>query len=315
MKKNFVEFQSQKMRNVYEIAAKVAPTGLHILLSGESGCGKSTIAEYIHSISNRTGSIQCINHIAFEGKTNIENDLIKYFELAKDGTLLIDDVSYCSMYLQNCILKICRDMESGLNGADKLNVRLIGITTRDLHSLSMQRRFRKSLVDRFIVPINIPPLRELREDILPITEAFVKELTDSEDISFSKEATDTIYAYNWPGNIRELESTLKYVVFSSSSKEITLSNLPQKIKRKNAAAVKVTISDELYKIALGFIESGVHLEKTNRYEEYLKAVETPMFKAALDYAKGNKSAIAKLLKINRNTVSKKLKSIGLTDIK
>lgn len=303
----FVASKSQKMKNVYTVADKVAATGLNVLIHGEPGCGKNTLAEYIHSISGRKGKCCHMNPVSFSGREeDYEKNIKNYFKDAKEGTLLIDDVSYCSLRLQDCILKIWREEEaSDFNS----NTRLIGITTRDLQALSVQRRFRRSLADRFVVPITIPPLRERKDDISVFVDIFASE--SGNGVHVSKDAIDILHAYNWPGNVRELENVFKYAILQAGGVEITPNHLPGKIRRKNASAAKATVTDELYKLAMGLIESGTHSRESNPYEEYLKLIETPLIKAALDHAEGNKSEAAKLLKINRNTVSKKIKDYDI----
>lgn len=304
----FVASKSLKMKKVYTMADKVAATGLNVLIHGEPGCGKNTLAEYIHSISGRKGNCFRLNPVSFPGREeDYEKNIKDCFKEAKDGTLLIDDVSYCSLRLQDCILKIWREEEEASDTHS--NTRLIGITTRDLQALSVQRRFRRSLADRFVVPITIPPLRERKDDISVFVDIFASESGGHAPVS--KEAVDILYAYNWPGNVRELENVFKYAILQAGGTEITPNHLPGKIRRKNASAAKATVADELYKLAMGLIESGTHSKESSPYEEYLKLIETPLIKAALDYAEGNKSEAAKFLKINRNTVSKKIKDYDI----
>lgn len=307
MIKTFIASKSQKMKSVYAMADKVAPTALNVLIQGEPGCGKNRLAEYIHATSGRQGNFCRLNPISLNGvEENLEKIILDFFLEAKSGTLLIDDVSYCSLKIQDYILKVWRDREEENNEGNVLNVRVIGATTRNLQELASQRRFRRSLSDRFVVPIILPPLRERRDDIPILIDIF-----DGGKSKLSKETMDMLYAYNWPGNVRELENVLKHASFHSGHEEITPSHLPSKIRRKNAAAAKATITDELYKLGQGLIESGVHSESLIPYDEYLKIIEAPLIKAALDYGGGNKSAAAKLLKINRNTVSKKIKDYGI----
>lgn len=304
----FVASKSQKMKSVYTVADKVAATGLNVLIQGEPGCGKNTLAEYIHSISGRKGKCCRLNPVSFGGmEADFEKNIKKCFSEAKGGTLLIDDVSYCSLRLQDCILKVWREEEE-LSDTNS-GMRLIGITTRDLQALAVQRRFRRSLADRFVVPIAIPPLRERKDDISVFVDIFASE--SSMVPTVSKDATDILNSYNWPGNVRELENVFKYAILQAGGCEITPAHLPGKMRRKNASAAKATVSDELYKLAMGLIESGVHSQETNPYEEYLKLIETPLIKAAMDHAEGNKSGAAKFLKINRNTISKKIKDYDI----
>lgn len=312
MSEIFIASKSQKMRSLYAMADKAALTGLHILIRGEAGSGKNVLARYIHSLSGRSGKFCRFNPISFTGEEDFEKKVAERFMEARDGTLLIDDVSYCSLKLQDCIMKIWRDQDEAFGRSGYLNVRLIGATTRNLHDLSSQRRFRRSLADRFVLPILIPPLRERKDDIPALMDIFLKAYGGVKAPKLTKESADILHAYSWPGNVRELENVAKQTLFNAAGTgEITPSFLPAKIRRKNASAAKDTVADELYRLAAGLIESGAHSQEVSPYDEYLKIIETPLIKAALDSASGNKSMAAKLLKINRNTVSKKIKEYDI----
>lgn len=302
--------KSQKMKNVYTIVDKVAPTGVNILISGESGCGKETLARYIHEQSRRTGAFEFMNPSIFSSCMHDEAEfgsvLRGYFLKARDGTLLIDDISYASDTLQELMLGIFCEQDALISSdIDYLNVRIVGATSRNLRDLARQKRFRHSICDRFVVNIPLPPLRERRDDIPLLCDLLLSGGANKNTLS--KDALDMLITYDWPGNVRELENVLLHAaIMADSNAEVTTAHLPQKLRRKNAFSTKATVADELYKFAKGLMESAQHSEQTDPYAEYLKHIETPLLKAAMDMCVGNKSAASKLLGINRNTLSKKL---------
>ena len=299
---------SAKMKKIYDLVEVVAPINVSIHITGEDGCGKDRLAEYIHSQSGRTGDFIILNPVEL-------NDIVgslgfskvyDYFKRAEKGTVYISDIASANTKLQefllNSIIKI--EQELGI-----FSPRFISSTNRNLTELSRQQRFSQRLRDSFAIIINIPPLRERKEDIEDLTRIIMRDLGyfGKKSIPISEEAAEILQNYEWPGNVRQLANTIYHAVNHTSDGVIVLSSLPKDVRRKQGfiEAGQNTL-DELYKFARGLLESGIHSDAINPYEEYSKAVERPLIQAALDMTKGNRSQAAQLIRINRNTLHKKI---------
>lgn len=299
---------SAKMKKIYDLVEVVAPINISIHITGEDGCGKDRLAEYIHSQSGRTGDFIILNPVEL-------NDIVgslgfskvyDYFKRAEKGTVYISDIASANTklqeYLLNSIIKV--EQELGM-----YSPRFISSTNRNLTELSRQQRFSQRLRDSFAIIINIPPLRERKEDIEDLTRIIMRDLGyfGKKSIPISEEAAEILQNYEWPGNVRQLANTIYHAVNHTSDGVIVLSSLPKDVRRKQGfiEAGQNTL-DELYKFARGLLESGIHSDAINPYEEYSKAVERPLIQAALDMTKGNRSQAAQLIRINRNTLHKKI---------
>ena len=306
---------SAKMKRIYDLVEVVAPIDVSIHITGEDGCGKDKLAEYIHSQSGRTGNFIIINPVEL-------NDIVgslgfskvyDYFKKAEKGTLYISDIASANAklqeYLLNSIIKI--EQELGM-----FSPRFISSTNRNLTELSRQQRFNQRLRDSFAIIINIPPLRERKEDIVDLIRIIMRDLGyfGQKSIPISEEAEEMLQSYDWPGNVRQLVNTIYHAVNHTSSGMIVLSSLPKDVrKRQGFVEAERNTINELYKFARGLIESGIHSEAINPYEEYCKTIERPLIQAALDMTKGNRSQAAQLIRINRNTLHKKIQTYDMEE--
>ena len=307
--------KSAKMKKIYDLVEVVAPIDVSIHITGEDGCGKDRLAEYIHSQSGRTGDFVIVNPVELNdvvGSLGFSK-VYDYFKKAEKGTVYISDIASANAklqeYLLNSIIKV--EQELGM-----YSPRFISSTNRNLTELSRQQRFNQRLRDSFAIIINIPPLRERKEDIEDLIRIIMRDLGyfGKKSIPISEEAEETLQSYDWPGNVRQLVNTIYHAVNHTSNGTIVLSSLPKDVRRKQGfiEAGRNTL-DELYKFARGLLESGIHSEAINPYEEYCKAVERPLIQAALDMTKGNRSQAAQLIRINRNTLHKKIQTYDMED--
>ena len=306
---------SAKMKRIYDLVEVVAPIDVSIHITGEDGCVKDKLAEYIHSQSGRTGNFIIINPVEL-------NDIVgslgfskvyDYFKKAEKGTLYISDIASANAklqeYLLNSIIKI--EQELGM-----FSPRFISSTNRNLTELSRQQRFNQRLRDSFAIIINIPPLRERKEDIVDLIRIIMRDLGyfGQKSIPISEEAEEMLQSYDWPGNVRQLVNTIYHAVNHTSSGMIVLSSLPKDVRKKQGfVEAEINTINELYKFARGLIESGIHSEAINPYEEYCKTIERPLIQAALDMTKGNRSQAAQLIRINRNTLHKKIQTYDMEE--
>ncbi len=306
---------SAKMKRIYDLVEVVAPIDVSIHITGEDGCGKDKLAEYIHSQSGRTGNFIIINPVELNyivGSLGFSK-VYDYFKKAEKGTLYISDIASANAklqeYLLNSIIKI--EQELGM-----FSPRFISSTNRNLTELSRQQRFNQRLRDSFAIIINIPPLRERKEDIVDLIRIIMRDLGyfGQKSIPISEEAEEMLQSYDWPGNVRQLVNTIYHAVNHTSSGMIVLSSLPKDVRKKQGfVEAEINTINELYKFARGLIESGIHSEAINPYEEYCKTIERPLIQAALDMTKGNRSQAAQLIRINRNTLHKKIQTYDMEE--
>ncbi len=219
------------MRGIVEIIRKVAPTQAPVLIQGESGTGKEVIAKNIHALSKRKSGPYVGINLAAIPDTLVESELFGYekgaftgayttrigrFEQAHCGTILLDEVTEISPALQAKLLRVLQERQIDRVGGKtpvKVDFRVISTTNRDIEEEISTGRFRHDLFFRLnVIPIRIPPLRERREDIIPLTAHFIRSIASREDMQekvLSREAKDSLLKYPWPGNVRELENVIE----------------------------------------------------------------------------------------------------------
>ena len=240
---------SAKMKRIYDLVEVVAPIDVSIHSTGEDGCGKDKLAEYIHSQSGRPGNFIIINPVEL-------NDIVgslgfskvyDYFKKAEKGTLYISDIASANAklqeYLLNSIIKI--EQELGM-----FSPRFISSTNRNLTELSRQQRFNQRLRDSFAIIINIPPLRERKEDIVDLIRIIMRDLGyfGQKSIPISEEAEEMLQSYDWPGNVRQLVNTIYHAVNHTSSGMIVLSSLPKDVRKKQGfVEAEINTINELYR--------------------------------------------------------------------
>lgn len=229
----------------------VAATNLSILITGESGVGKQLVAESIHAMSDRKDKIFVDTHCASFSQTLLEDELFGHekgaftgasskkkgiFERANGGTLFLDEIGEIPLSTQVKLLKVLEEKKFTPLGSDKeitSDFRLISATNRDLDEEVKNKNFREDLYYRINkMNIIVPPLRERKDDIVLLCASFAQKFADSykkKFKGFSKSAIKALNNYPWPGNIRELENAIECAVVLSSTGEIELDNLPEKV--------------------------------------------------------------------------------------
>ncbi len=224
---------SETVRNLIEVIRKVASTDSTVLITGESGTGKSLIAKAIHFLSDRRDRPFVTINCAAIPETLLEAELFGYekgaftgatssrkgkFELANGGTVFLDEIGDMPLYLQAKILRVIQEKEIERLGGEKVikvDVRIIAATNRDLESLVKEGKFREDLYYRLnVIPIHVPPLRERKEDIPLLVEHFLEKFNEKygKKVRIAPEAMEPLMEYDWPGNVRELENTVERLV-------------------------------------------------------------------------------------------------------
>lgn len=304
-----------RMEKIYSVVQAIKDTDITVLLKGESGTGKGMIAQAIHysDPSRQNGpyiEVSCgaiprelleselFGHVkgAF---TSAIRDRIGRFELANGGTILLDEIDSLPPYLQVKLLRVIQNKVFEMVGdvkTKKVDVRIIAATNRDLEEEIHKGNFREDLYYRLkVITIEIPPLRERKGDIIPLTKHFLANFNQKLKRNIkgvSKEAMDTLVAYDWPGNVRELENTLEWIVVLAKSEIIGLENLPPHLLQKE----KVLSSSSVPSVAGRSVLKGG-----------LKEPEKKLILQALEQAGGNRKKAASILNISRTTLYNKIK--------
>jgi len=304
--------KSQPMREIYEVIDAVSRNKSNILISGENGTGKELVARTIHNkgpwaerpfLAVNCGALaetllesQLFGHRkgAFTGAIDDHEGV---FQAAEGGTLFLDEISEIPLPLQVKFLRAIQEREVtplGSTKAVKVDVRLIAATNRDLEAAVKDGSFRSDLYYRLnVVPIRLAPLRERREDILLLVDHFVREFSRAYGVEpkrIAPAALERITAYEWPGNIRELQNVIERAFALSSNPVVTEDDLPAGVVRPTTAGVSADPSLE----PLPFDE----LERRN-------------IAAALRRSGGNKNEAARLLHIDRQRLYRKIEKYGL----
>lgn len=312
---------SAPMKRVFETIRQVAPTKATVLILGESGTGKELIANAIHNISPRKDKPFIAVHCAALSRSLLESELFGHekgaftgavaskpgrFERADGGTLFLDEVSEIDRDIQVKLLRFLEEWEFERVGGIKtikVDVRLVTATNRDLGEQVNAGRFREDLYYRFnVVSINIPPLRERKEDIPIMARAFLAEfsLENKKNITFiSPDALDALVAYDWPGNVRELRNVLESLVVLCPVETIELAQLPRNIRDAYKEKEVVVSSQEVGETPAGpkiLLPAGTSLQDAEKL----------LIQETLRNNENNITKTARILNISRRTLHRKL---------
>ena len=313
--------QSPPMLDLFKVLETVSNTTSTILLTGETGTGKELVARAIHHNSSRAqerfvplncGAIpetlleaELFGHVkgAFTGAIATRPGRLKQ---ADRGTLFLDEIGTMSTNLQSKLLRVLQEREFervGDSQSTKVDVRFIAATNSDLAEMIKLGRFREDLFYRLnVIPIHLPPLRDRREDVPLLVQSFINKLGQEQEparanIRISQEAMRRIMAFDWPGNIRQLENTIERVlVLTPGQSQIDISDLPLELQETNRVTTSSSVS---------LPENGIDLQN------YLRNLERSLICLALERTGGNQNKAAELLNIKRTTFIEKTKRLSL----
>jgi transcriptional regulator with PAS, ATPase and Fis domain len=302
------------MRKLGALIERAAPTEATVLITGETGTGKELVARTIHALSPRANKTFVPINCAAIPQELLESELFGHargaftgalaprpglFQLAKGGTLLLDEVGELPLALQAKLLRVLQEREVRPIGADHavpVDVRVIASTNKDLEEEVAKGAFRQDLFYRLqVIPIVVPPLRTRRSDIPLLVRYFLEKCNRRYGIAveISTEAMVYLWEYDWPGNVRQLENIVEQLVILSSKDRIDVADLPATIvapkMRADAPALPLLAAE------------GLDLQQT------LEQLEFRLIEEALKLAKGKKSAAAELLRVKRTTLVAKLR--------
>lgn len=301
---------SAQMQQIVSLAERIAPSDANVLITGESGTGKEVLARFLHKKSNRPSdkfvSVNCaaIPDNLLESElfghekgsfTGALNRRIGKFEESSGGTLLLDEISEMDLRLQAKLLRAIQEKEIDRVGGTtpiKVNLRVIATSNRDLREEVKAGRFREDLFFRLnVIHLNLPPLRERKDDIKVFAEHFIEKFAKSNNITVPKltgDALDVLSAHKWPGNVRELENTMHRAVLLNNNGLIDKTSLLM----EQPKTVEALASGE-------GIESMVG--------RTVGEVEKDLILSTLGHVGGNRSKAAEILGISIRTLHNKLK--------
>ncbi len=326
VKRDAIIGRSEQMENVFRLVERVAPARSTVLVTGESGTGKELVAKSIHESSLRTDKpfvvVNCTNipselleselfgHTkgAFTGAVAAKKGL---FEVADTGSIFLDEIGDLKPETQVRLLRVIQEREFtpvGETTPVKVDVRIIAATNVDLKEAVKNGTFREDLYYRLsVVPIELPPLRTRREDILPLAQHFIHKYNDENfrkiSENLSPEVLSLLENYYYPGNVRELENIIERAVVIAPTDEITVECLRPEVRDPN--------------FALGVMQAGegtsedIDISRGVNFYDEVRRFETDLIRRALDQTGGHQSRAARLLGLNATTLNSKIKSYNI----
>ena len=330
------------MQDIYRIIARLTQADLTVMISGESGTGKELVARALHDYGQRrNGSFVAVNMAAIP-KELIESELFGHergaftgatargvgrFEQAEGGTLFLDEIGDMPLEAQTRLLRVLQGGEYTTVGGRvpiKTDVRIIAATNRDLKQLIQQGLFREDLFYRLnVVPMRLPPLRERIEDIPDLVRHFLRK-AEGDGLKLKRlepAAVERLKSHTWPGNVRELENLIRRLVVLNPDETIhedavaaELVQLERTMPAAQDDETSLTTMVERY-LAKHFAEYGERLPPAGLYDRVIREVERPLVAISLAAARGNQIRAAQLLGLNRNTLRKKIRELGVEVIR
>jgi TyrR family helix-turn-helix protein/PAS domain S-box-containing protein len=308
--------KSKEMQNLMHLVNKLASIDATILICGESGVGKGEIAKYIHKSGKRKHKPFITINCGAIPEQLLESELFGYepgaftgsnregkmglLEVAHQGTVFLDEVAELPLNLQVKILQVIQDKEfkrvGGLKPI-KTDIRIIAATNKDLKKMVEENRFREDLYYRLnVVPIHIPPLRERKEDIIPLINHFLEEQNKKYDVikRIDPTAMNYLIRYSWPGNVRELKNIIERLVITASDDVIKIEHLPSFI-------IEHTESN-----------SGINVKGIIKLRDAVKELEKQIIERAVAEYKTTRK-IAQVLGVSQPTIVRKMKKYRILD--
>jgi two-component system nitrogen regulation response regulator GlnG len=334
--------RSPAMQDIYRMLARMMQTDLTVMISGESGTGKELVARALHEYGRRrNGPFVAINMAAIP-RDLIESELFGHekgaftgaqsrssgrFEQAEGGTLFLDEIGDMPMEAQTRLLRVLQQGEYTTVGGRtpiRTDVRIVAATNKDLRALINQGLFREDLFYRLnVVPLRLPALRERSEDVPDLVRHFFKR-AEGEGLQakrISSGGLALMKRYPWPGNVRELENLVRRLAALYAQDEISAEVIEAELKAAEMPATpgerpgpdNLSIGQSVEHFLQGYFASfGEELPPAGLYQRILNEVEFPLVLAAMTATRGNQIKAAELLGLNRNTLRKKIRELGVT---
>ncbi|TNE59096.1 MAG: nitrogen regulation protein NR(I) [Alphaproteobacteria bacterium] len=334
--------RSAAMQDVYRVMARLMRTDLTVMITGESGTGKELIARALHDYGRRRERPFVAINMAAIPRELIESELFGHekgaftgaaskaagrFEQAEGGTLFLDEIGDMPFEAQTRLLRVLQEGEFttvGGSASRKTDVRIIAATNRDLRQLIEQGLFREDLFYRLnVVPMQLPPLRDRRDDIPDLVRHFLSESEKSglPRKVIDKAGMDLLCQHNWPGNIRELENLVRRLAALYADDVIDEEIIRAEVFDGAATSSEDSVRSEGLGEAVEkhlsqyFRRHAGGLPPPGLYDRVLKEIEIPLIELSLTATKGNQIKASELLGVNRNTLRKKIRELDIKVIR
>ncbi len=327
---------SPAMQEVYRLTRRVARTNASVLLLGETGTGKEMIATAIHRLSTRSSGpfvrVNCgaLSESLLESElfghvrgsfTGAVNNRTGRFEAAHTGTIFLDEINSTSLVLQVKLLRVLQEREFDRVGDTqtmRVETRVLAASNRDLMAEVDRERFREDLYWRLnVVPINIPPLRQRREDIPELVAHFLNHYSEMNDryvVHIQRDAMESLQKYHWPGNVRELQNYVERAVVMAEGDELTVELLPDVVLGRIQPRPGRAQPADLESLTFDVVQHGLSnspADEENLHAKIVNRVERELIAQVMAATGGVQTKAAQRLGINRNTLHKKLKEYNL----
>ena len=308
-------YNSPPMHKILKQVKNIANTDVSVLILGETGVGKGEIAHLIHAKSSRANNILFKADCASIPEALIESEFFGYvrgsfsgaekqgkqgyFEAASSGSIFLDEIGELPLLMQSKLLRVLQDKEVlqiGAVEAKKVDVRIIAATNVDLINAVEEGTFRRDLFYRLnVCVLNIPPLRERKEDIIPLAQSFLERyrIKYKKNVHLSQSVEKLLLAHSWPGNIRELNNLIEGLVINCDGKQISVSDMPILLRNKTEGE--------------NLVDFATREENSNRsLKDIIADIERELLQKALD-EHGSFSKVAEIYGLDRTTVARKIK--------
>lgn len=324
------------MQDVYRLTRRVARSNASVLLLGETGTGKEMIATAIHRLSDRgSGPFVKVNCGALS-ESLLESELFGHvqgsftgainnrtgrFEAAHTGTIFLDEINSTTLHLQIKLLRVLQEREFervGDTQTVRVDTRVIAASNRDLLTEVDEERFREDLYWRLnVVPIDIPPLRDRREDVPELVAHFLNVYSEANErfvVHIQREAMEALQEHHWPGNVRELQNYVERAVVMAETDELTVDLLPASVTTSEKPASARVRGADLESLTYEVVQQGLVTagpEEDALHTKIVSRVERELIAQVMLSCANVQTKAAAKLGINRNTLHKKLKEYGL----
>ena len=326
--------EAPAMQEVFRAIGRLARSNITVLINGESGTGKELVAHALHKHSPRTESSFIALNMAAIPRDLLESELFGHekgaftgaqvrregrFEQADGGTLFLDEIGDMPAELQTRLLRVLATGEFYRVGGHepvRVDVRIIAATHQDLETLVTDGKFREDLFHRLnVIRIHIPSLRERREDVPLLMNHFLKLAADELGVGTKRllsETVEKLKKVSWPGNVRQLENTARWLTVMASGAEIHIEDLPPELEESSAEQSMGNSGDWQQELK-GWAQQALQQGRDEILNEAAPMFEKTLLEVALAHTGGKKQEAAKLLGWGRNTLTRKLKELDLAD--
>lgn len=328
---------SSAMKEVFRLTRQAASSDASVLLLGETGVGKEVIATSLHQLSDRSSGPMITVNCGALSENLLESELFGHvkgaftgaianrtgrFEAAHNGTIFLDEINSTSLHLQIKLLRVLQQKQFERVGSTEtvsVDVRVIAASNKDLLDMVDDGTFREDLYWRLnVLPIQIPPLRQRKEDIPLLAAFFLKHYSDIYNrkvVHLSEETIEALHKYHWPGNVRELQNYAERAVVTAQGDEFEYELLPDVVKGERRRKISNVRAADLDGLVQELIQHGVEnsTEQDNLFTKIVTRIEKELISQIMAECDNVQIKAAKRLGINRNTLHKKLKDYGLDE--